>query len=785
MISNYIRVAWRNLKHHSLLSAINITGLALGMAFALLIGMWVQFEKSFDTFHTNGARIGMIMKNSLFNDKKNTQQASPIPIYDLMLHDYPEVQRATRINQAEKLSVVYGDNKFLKTGMYADPAFLHMFSFPLLAGNINTALNDVHSVILSASQARALFGNKPAIGQLVKIDNAELQVTAVMADIPANSSWQFDVLLPFSLLEKNYPFVKEARTNWGINFASNIVELKPGVDMEAFSKKISGLINTHVPEHRNQFLMVRPFTKMHLYNEYRDWKATGGRITYVNLFTIIGLFVLLIACINFMNLSTARSEKRAKEVGIRKAIGSGRSQLIVQFLSESVMTALIAFIFAIAIVLLLVPYLGQVGVAHVELNKSILVYALLVCLGTGLLAGSYPAWYLSSFTPVKVLKGSIRTGRNPITLRRVLVVFQFSISIALIISTIIVFQQVQHAQSRSMGYDPNNLLSVTANETLNKNYTVLKQALLNTGHFTAITRASQPMTGNYNKWSDFGWQGKDPGAEIAMDVIMGDWDYEATTGLQFIAGRPFDSSIPTDSNTVILNEAALKTIGYTDPVGKTITSGSRTLTIIGVVKNLVLYNPYQISYPLAIIFEKQEANNILLRLKPGTDITHALNATKPLFEQYNPNMPFEYTFTDQDYARKFEMENKIARLAAAFAGLAILISGMGLFGLAMFMAERRTKEIGIRKVLGAGIPQLWLLLTKDFIWLVAIAAFLASPFAFFFMRTWLQHYEYRISISWEVFVAAGSLAGVVTMITVSSQAIKAALVNPVKSLKTE
>jgi ABC-type antimicrobial peptide transport system permease subunit len=785
MITSYIRVAWRNLKQHRMLSTINITGLALGMAFALLIGMWVQFERSYDTFHVNGARIGMFMKNTQFNDRKNTQQSSPIPIYDLMLHDYPEVERATRINLAEKLSVVHGNNKVLKSGMYADPAFLHMFSFPLVAGNINTALNDVNGVIISASQAKALFGNSPAIGQLVKIDNSELQVTAVMADIPANSSWQFDLLLPFSLLEKNYPFVKEARTNWGINFAMNVVELKPGVDMQAFSQKVSGLINQHVPEHNNQFLMLQPFTRMHLYNEFRDWKAAGGRISYVNLFTMIGLFVLLIACINFMNLSTARSEKRAKEVGIRKAVGSGRSQLIAQFLSESVLTALISFVFAIVIVLILLPFLNQVGVAHVNLNGRILVYAWLVCLATGLLAGSYPAWYLSSFVPVKVLKGSVHTGRNPVTLRRILVVFQFTISIALIICTVIVFQQVKHAQTRSMGYNPDNLLSVTANDALNKNYTALKQALLNTGHFTSVTRTSQPMTSNYNKWSDFGWTGKDPGAEVAMDVIMSDWDYEATTGLQFIAGRAFDSGRPADSNAVILNEAALKTIGYTDPIGKTITSGQRTLTIIGIVKNLVLYNPYQTTYPLAIIFETYPANNILLRLKPGLAMTNVLGTTQSIFEKYNADMPFEYTFTDQDYARKFNLENQVGRLAAAFALLAILISCMGLFGLAMFMAERRTKEIGIRKVLGAGIPQLWLLLSKDFIWLVAIAAVLASPFAFYFMREWLQHYEYRISISWEIFVGAGLVACVVTMLTVSSQAVKAALVNPVKSLKTE
>jgi len=785
MIRNYCRVAWRNLLHNKTLSAINITGLALGMAFALLIGMWVQYEKSFDQFHANGDRIGIFIKHSLFNDEKSTQYATPLPLYALMQHDYPEVKRATRISQSDKLGIAYGNNKFFKTGIFADPAFLRMFSFPLIEGNINTALNEVNSIILTQSQARALFGNASAMGQIVKVDNMEMQVTGVMRDLPSNSTFDFDFLMPFAIMERESSFVRDANTRWGVNFAWNAIELNPGASMEGLSKKVRDLVNQHDPGHNNQFLDLQPFTRMHLYNEFKDWKEAGGRITYIHLFSIIGIFVLLIACINFMNLSTARSEKRAKEVGIRKAIGSGRTQLIGQFLSESVITALIAFVVAIILILMIQPFLSQVGVSHVQFSMQHIWMALGICIATGLLAGSYPAWYLSSFIPVRVLKGAVKTGKNPVTLRRVLVVFQFAISIALIICTTIVFQQIRHAQTRPMGYQPDNLLAVQTSAALNKNFAALKQELLATGQLEAVTRTSQPMTANYNKWSDFSWEGKDPKAEISMDVIMGDWDYDKVTGMQLLQGRSFEASHRSDSTGVILNETALKTIGYKDPIGKTIKAGAKTLTIIGIIKDMVLYNPYQTAYPLAIIFERDDANAILLRLKKGGDLPKTLNIISPIFEKYNTDQPFVYTFTDQDFARKFEMENQVGSLAASFAMLAILISSMGLFGLAMFMVERRTKEIGIRKVLGASMPQLWVLLSRDFVWLVLLAAVIATPCAFYLMRQWLNHFDYRIGMSWEVFAGAGILSCIIALLTVSSQALKAALINPVISLKSE
>lgn len=785
MIRNYCRVAWRNIVQNKRLSVINITGLALGMTFALLIGMWVQYEKSFDQFHKNGDRIGIIIRHTLFNNEKETTYTTPLPLHSLMQHNYPEVKRASRISQSDQMGIAYGTQKFFRTGICADPAFLLMFSFPLMEGNLHTALNEPNSIILTVSQAHSLFGNAPALGQIVRVDNMELQVTGIMKDLPPNSTFQFDFIMPFSLMERESPFVKDANNRWGVNFAWNAVELNPGATMAGLSKKVSGLINEHDPGHDNQFLELQPFTHMHLYNEFKNWKESGGRAGYVHLFTIIGLFILLIAAINFMNLSTARSEKRAKEVGIRKAIGSGRIQLAGQFLSESVLTALLAFIIAIILILLIQPFLGKVGITHVQFSMQHAWMALGICFFTGLLAGSYPAWYLSSFMPVLVLKGPVKTGKSPVTLRRVLVVFQFAISIALIICTAIVFQQIRHAQNRFMGYNPDNLLSINTSTALKKNYTALKQELLSSGQIAAVTRTSQPMTANYNKWSDFSWQGKDPKAEISMDVIMADWDYDKATGMQFMQGRAFDPSHPSDSSAVILNETALKTIGYTDPIGKTIQSGSNTLTIIGIIKDLVLYNPYQTAYPLAIIFQKEEANNILVRLKPGADISKTLNIITPVFEKYNTDQPFVYSFTDKDFAHKFEMENQVGTLAASFALLAILISSMGLFGLAMFMAERRTKEIGIRKVMGATLPQLWLLLSKDFVWLVILAGVIASPCAFYLMQQWLAHFDYRIAISWEVFAGAGLVAGIIALITVSSQAIKAALMNPIRSLQSE
>jgi putative ABC transport system permease protein len=788
MLKNYFTIAWRHLAKNKTLSFINIFGLSVGMAFAMLIVMWIQYERSYDTFHKNFDRIAMVKKHTLFNDQKDTKITVMLPLYDELKANYPEIKRASRLDWGDRHSLVVGNNKFNKEGHYVDPDFLDMFTFPVIKGNSKTALNDPNSIILTESLAKTLFGTQEPIGQFIKIDNKHtVQVTAVVKDVPKNSSLWFDFLAPFEFKVQNIPFIKDARTNWGNNFLATVVEVKEGVSMEAVSKKIAGLVTKKDSRMKNQYLMLHPLEKWRLYDEFKNWVNVGGRIEYIRLFGIIGIFILLIACINFMNLSTARSEKRAREVGIRKAVGSPRGQLIVQFLSESLFTAFLAFLLSLVLIQLLLPFLKDLGFEHVHLdfsNAPLLLSILAVCMITGLVSGSYPALYLSSFLPVKVLKGVIRQDWKTVSFRKALVVSQFVISIGLIISTVIVFQQISHARNRSVGYDPNNLVSITATEDMAKNFVALKQDLLNTGHIEVVAKVSSPLTAIYNTWSNFSWDGKDPNSDMALDVVMTEFDYEKAARLQFIAGRPFLREHKTDSNAVIINEAALNMIGYKDPIEKTMKLGDQTLTIIGVIKNVVMKDPFQPVPPGVILFAAN-MNAVLVRLKHGADLKTALAAMKPIVEKYNPSLPFEYSFVDEEFGKKFETEKRVAKLAGIFAGLAILISCLGLFGLAMFMAERRSKEISIRKVLGASVTNLWLLLSKEFVWLVAIACIIASPLALWLMSNWLQKYDYRIDISWWIFAIAGSLAVIIALITVSTQAIRAAIANPVNRLRSE
>ncbi|MBO9562260.1 MAG: ABC transporter permease [Niastella sp.] len=789
MFKNYFKIVWRNFSRNKMLSFINVFGLAIGMAFAILIGMWIQYERSFDTFNENIDRLAIVRKHTLFNNEKGTQTGVMLPLYYELKKNYPEIKRVTRMDWGGKYSISKDKEKFSKRGHCVDPDFLQMFTFAAVKGDLKTALNDPTAIILTESLAQTLFGTEDPMGKTVQVDNEfNKHVTAVIKDVPKNSTFQFDFLAPYEFLVQQFPFIKDNKTNWGNNFLMNLVEVKEGASIAALSKKIGPLVVQKNKRLKNQTLILQPLKEMHLYGEYKNWVNTGGAITYVRLFGIIGIFVLLIACINFMNLATARSEKRAREVGIRKAIGSQRSQLVVQFLSESMFTAFVAFLLSVAFVNLLLPLLKEFGFENIQFdlkNISLLGLVLIVCLFTGLVAGSYPAWYLSSFLPVKVLKGIMKQGSSAVNFRKVLVVSQFAISSGLIISTIIIVQQINYAKDRSTGYNYNNLITIDGTGDLGKDYQVLKQELQNTGYIDAVAKSSSTMTGISNSWSDFSWDGKDPNADISLDVVMTEWDYEKAAGLQFIAGRPFSQDYKTDSNAVILNEAALRTIGYKDPIGKTMKMGDQTLTIVGVIKDVLMQNPFDPVKPGVILFNATEFQVVLVRLKNGADLRQSLAAIEPIVRKHNASRPFEYSFVDEEFGKKFATENQVARLAGIFAGLAIFISCLGLFGLAMFMAERRAKEISVRKVLGASVASLWMLLSREFVWLVLIACILASPLTFWLMNEWLQQYDYRISISGWIFAIAGVLAIVIALLTVSIQAIKAALANPVKRLRSE
>lgn len=789
MLRNYLLTAIRHLRKNKGYSFINIFGLAVGMAVALLIGLWVRHEMSYDAFNVHRAQIARIKKKTLFNGQKHVQNGVMLPLYDELKNNYPEVKYITRVDWGDSHSLLTGDKKISKQGHYADPDILKMFTFPLVKGNIDKALKDPYSIVLTESLARALFGSADPMGRTIKMDNlSNLVVTGVMKDIPENSSLTFDFLVPYTLNIATSDFVRGARNQWGNNFLQNFVELREGVSMEAFSNKIADLVRKKANDKKEGLLFLHPMEKWHLYSHFDDWENTGGAIEYVRMFSIVGLLVLVIACINFMNLSTARSERRAREVGIRKAIGSLRRQLIAQFLGEAVLTAFIAFLISLLMVKLSLPLLKDAGFKDIGLNLTnlpLLGVALAGCVITGLLAGSYPALYLSSFQPVKVLKGALSSGKGAGLPRKILVVVQFSCSVALIIGVIIVFQQIRHARSRSLGYDPNNLIGLNLSADLQKNYLPLKRDLLATDYVAAVSKSSSPMTGIYNNWGGFSWAGMDPNSSPVFSAIMVDYDYEIATGINIKEGRFFSRQFATDSNTIVLNEAAVKLMGFKHPLGETVKFNDEKMTVIGIADNVMQDDPFKPVEPAIMLLRPYFVFQGLIRLKDGVDVKKALAVIQPIVEKYNPAYPFDYKFTDEEFDNKFRNEKQVGRLSGIFAVLAIFISCLGLFGLASFMAERRTREIGVRKVLGASVPQLWLLLSKEFILLVVISCLIASPLAWYFMNGWLQKYYYRISISPLVFASTAVLAIVITLATVSFQAIKAAVSSPVKSLRTE
>lgn len=788
MFHHYLKVSWRNLLKNRGYSLINIIGLGVGMAVALLIGLWIHYETSFDSFHQQIDRIGILRKHTRFNETKDTQLQVPLPLYEALRNDYPEIKRITRF-KGNAVSLMANERKVRQIGQYVDPDFMDMFSLPLIKGNRSTVLKNPQSIVLTESLATILFGDDDPMGKTVRINNEyDAQVTGVMEDIPQNSFFNYmGFIAPFEYALAN-SYLDRFRDNWGSNVVWTLLEVKEGVSMDAFSDKISLINQQHDPDLQEQKLSIQPFDKFHLYDEYENWENVGGKITYVRLFGIIGILVLLIACINFMNLSTARSEKRDREVGIRKVLGSRRTQLIAQFFSESVMITLLAFLLSLGLVMVGLPYVKDLGFEHISLdmrNPFLWGMGLCICLITGLLAGSYPALYLSSFQPVKILKGTFTQGWEPVLLRKLLVVFQFVISVGLIIGTLVIFQQIKHGKDRSIGYNPNNLISIQGSEDISQNFGALKQALLSTGYIEAVARTSSPMTEVYNKWSDFSWEGKDPNARIALEALMTGWDYEKAAGLTFTQGRPFSPAFSTDSNAVILNETAATIIGFDDPIGKTMTSGGREMTIVGVVEDVLMLNPFESISPGVIMFDPDVVDNILVRVAPGKNVQETLTTFQPIFETYNPTFPFEYNFVDEEFNKKFAMENQVGKLASIFAVLAIFIGALGLFGLASYLAERRTKEIGIRKVLGASVVSLWQMLSKDFVGLVLISSLIAIPIAYVIMERWLQQFDYRIKLTWWIFAAAGLGALVITLATVSYQTVKAASSTPIRTLRSE
>ena len=786
MIKNYFKIAWRNLFRNKGFSATNLLGLTIGITCTILISLWVKDELTYDKFHTNYNSIYKIYANRDFNNQLFTDENMVLPLASTIEKQIPQIKNAVATTHRQPRILSYGDIKLKKEGYSVSEHFFEMFSWKFIKGTASVAIADPSSIVLTKTTAKAFFGNGDPTNKTIRIDNnRDAKVTAIVDDAPGNSTFQFDYIVPFNTSSENYQrsFADWQNSSWNV-----FVQVTPGTNVQQLEKSINDIKYQHDPgDKKISTYFAFPMSKWRLQSEFKDGKNTGGMIEYVRLFSIIAIIILLIACVNFMNLSTARSEKRAREVGVRKTLGSGKRQLIFQFFSESIILAAIAFVLSVLAVYLLLPFFNDLVDKQLSLNIAeplFWVAAIALILFTGIVAGSYPALYLSSFNPVKVLKGTFLSGKKSALPRHILVVGQFAISILLISATIIIYQQIQHIKNRDIGYNPDNLIMVPSTGDTQKNYTAIRDELLKTGVVDIVNRSFSPITEVWWKAPAPDWDGKPAGAQLIVASMATDVDYTKTMGVKIMQGKDF-SGVPADSANMIINEAAVKAMQLKNPVGTQLRYGSNKYTVIGVTSNIVMESPFKAVDPMLVYFDPNNSNSINIRLKASVKPQAALKSIETVFKKYNPAFPFDYKFVDQEFGRKFLTENLISRITNIFAGLAIFICCIGLAGLASFTIEKRIREIGIRKVMGATLQQLLLLISKDFLKLVLIAFVIATPIAWWFMHNWLEKYPDRINISIWLFGAVGFLILLLALVVVSLNTMKAAVANPIKSLRTE
>ncbi len=802
MLRNYFKIAWRNLIKNKSYTLINIGGLAVGMAVAIVIGLWIYGELSYNKNHENYNRIAQVMQNQTVNGITETWDALPFIMSEGLRNEYGnDFKYAVQGTWESEYTLGFGNKMFIKTGSYFEPEITEILSLNMING-VRNGLKEMHSILLSQSLSEVLFGKMDPVGEILKLENkVDIKVTGVYEDFPENSSFKkLDFILPWDLYVSQDWWIKEVLESvnpWDAGGSTRTyVQMAENTIIEEVSLKIRDIITdkkSELDKTYEQEVFLHRMSKWHLYGEFKNGTSIGGGIGDVWLFGVIGLLVLLLACINFMNLSTARSEKRAKEVGIRKAIGSNRRQLISQFFIESILISTLAFLFSIFVVAFILPFFNRIADSHVVIlwdNPLFWILGLAFSILTGITAGMYPALYLSSFKPVKVLKGVFKAGQSASTPRQILVVSQFTISIMLIIGTIIVYQQINYAQNRPLGYDKDGLIAVSTTEETHKNIDAIRLSLINEESIIEMSESNNLITDEWNTAGGFEWDGKDSKLVGEFHIGSVNYDYGKTIGWKIKEGRDFSREFGTDSIQLILNESAVAFMNLKDPVGKILRNpgeASSVITIVGVVEDLLIASPYEPVKPyiFANVKGRGKLSEFLIKLNPEKSVKESLGKIEAVFKTYNPSRPFEASFVDEAYAKKFGNEKRIGQLVTLLAILAIFISCLGLFGLASYMAEQRIKEIGIRKVLGASVLRLWNMLSKDFLGLVIIACAIAVPVAYYVMDGWLQKFEYRTSISWWVSVLACGGAVVVTLITVSYQGVKAAKANPIKSLKTE
>ena len=792
MIKNYLKIAWRNIMRNKAFSMINIFGLALGIACSLLILLWVNDERSVDTFHVNGKYLYQVYERQFYDGKVEASYPTQGLLAQELKNNFPEIQYASAYEYAAaqgSQSTFEANNKIIKfNGAFAGEDFFSMFSYPVLQGSAKTALVKRESIAISRKMAELFFQSAVnAIGKTIRFENKEdLLITAVFENSPANSSQKFDFLRSWVAFVNANDWVN----NWGNTSPVTYLQLRKDADPAKVEAKIKDFIYRYQERDRTFVveLGLQPYTEKYLHSTFKEGKIDGGRIEYVRLFTIIAVFILLIACINFMNLATARSVKRAKEVGVRKVIGALRIVLIKQFIGEAILLTILSTIIAIAIAGAVLPVFNnltgkQLALPFTQLFFWITLLGLVII--TGFVAGSYPALFLSSLNPVKVLKSSLKFSWSAVFFRKALVVFQFTLSVILIVGMIVIYRQMDYIQSKNLGYDRDNLLYIPIEGDLVKNYGLFKQKALQQQGVLSISKMRNSPTVIEHHTGSISWEGKNPNLTVSFaDGVVG-YDFVKTMSLKLKEGRDFSKEFGTDSASYLINEAALNKIGYVNPVGKIVEWGNRPGKIIGVLQNFHFNSMHQAIDPLIIrLDENWNWGTILVRTQ-GSKTKQVLASLEKLCKELNPKFPFTYSFSDDAYARLYKNEQVVSKLSSYFAFLAIFISCLGLFGLATFAVDQRTKEIGVRKVLGATVPRIISLLTANFLKPVAIAILIAMPVSHYLMGHWLEGFVYKTSIEWWMFASAGLLAVIIAMLTVSFQAVKAAIANPVKSLRTE
>ncbi|HEY9000257.1 MAG TPA: ABC transporter permease [Mucilaginibacter sp.] len=788
MIRNYLKIGWRNLINNKAMSFINVGGLAVGMAVAMIIGLWIWDELSFDKYHKNYETIVRVMQNQTVNGEVSSLKAMPIPVATELRHSYgSDFKHVVLSSWTNPHLISFHDKNLSVKGNYMEQSAPEMLTLDMVRGARN-ALKDPTSILLAESVSRAVFGNADPLNKTLKLDGVNLKVAGVYQDLPSNTTFNNVAFIAPWELYAGSADVQGAKTNWNANSFQIFAQVANSKNIAQLSAKIKDIKIRNTGKESNPQIFLFPMSHWHLYSEFKDGKNTSGGIKYVWLFGIIGVFVLMLAGINFMNLSTARSEKRAKEVGIRKSMGSLRRQLVWQFLSESLLVATLSFAVALFLVQLTLPYFNEItGKQSTILWTNPFFW--LTCIGfviiSGLFAGSYPAFYLSSLKPVKVLKGLFKAGKMASIPRKVLIVIQFTFSVTMIIGTIIILRQIQFAKNRPIGYGRSGLIMVRPySGDLHKNIDVIRNELLQTKWISEIAESGNQITKGSATTGDIRWPGKDPNHADEFATFAVTPQYGKTVSWQVTDGRDFSKSFSSDSSGLVLNQAAVKYMGLKNPVGQVINWGDKKYTVLGVTKDMIVESPYETIKP-TIFYIINWPGIVNIRINPKVSTSAALKNIEAVCKKYAPADPFDYKFVDQEYAQKFGDEERVGTLAGFFAGLAIFISCLGLFGMASFMAEQRIKEIGVRKVLGATVFNLWQLLSRDFIVLVIISLLIAAPVAYYFMHNWLQNYPYRTEITWWIFAATAFGALIITLMTVSYQSIKAALANPVKSLRSE